>query len=267
MASDFLEIVRPHKTVVPVLISIPHSGTAFPSETLSFFKSEAINQPQDCDWFVDKLYSFAPQLGITIIKNSLCRYVIDFNRDPHSRPLYNDGRLEIGLFPDKTFLGKPILVKPLDEGEQQRRLKNYYWPYYQILSEELERLKLKFGHAILLDAHSIRSRVATIRPDPFPQLILGDQEGRTADLNIVAKVKTLFEKSDFDFSYNHPFKGGHLTRYFGKPESHIHALQLEMCQNIYMSEETIEYLPEKAKKIQEVLKAFLNILINFQEKA
>ena len=32
----------------------------------------------------------------------------------------------------------------------------------------------------------------------------------------------------YGVNHNTPFKGGHITRYFGKPENNIHALQLEM---------------------------------------
>ena len=36
---------------------------------------------------------------------------------------------------------------------------------------------------------------------------------------------------------NGRFKGGYITRHYGDPAQHVHAVQLEMCQSLYMSEQ------------------------------
>ncbi|MBL7877397.1 MAG: N-formylglutamate amidohydrolase, partial [Cyclobacteriaceae bacterium] len=73
----------------PILISVPHCGTRFPDELKDQYKPALINAPDDTDWFVDILYDFAPALGITMIMANYSRWVIDLNRDPHSKPLYS----------------------------------------------------------------------------------------------------------------------------------------------------------------------------------
>jgi N-formylglutamate deformylase len=74
-------------------VSIPHCGTLFPKEIINDFDPALIKAPDDTDWFVDRLYDFAPSLGITMITAVFSRWVIDLNRHPDSKPLYNDGRI------------------------------------------------------------------------------------------------------------------------------------------------------------------------------
>src|SRR5690242_9403103 len=93
---------------VPILISVPHCGFDFPQELKDQYKSNLASSPDDTDWFVNKLYDFAPSMGMTMISAVYSRWVIDLNRDPKSKPLYSDGRIITGLCPTTNFLGEPI---------------------------------------------------------------------------------------------------------------------------------------------------------------
>src|SRR5687767_11852699 len=93
---------------VPIIISIPHCGTSFPEELLNEFKPDLIRFPDDTDWFVEKLYDFAPGMGMKIVHAVYSRWVIDLNRDPENKPLYTDGRLMTGLCPVTDFTGAPL---------------------------------------------------------------------------------------------------------------------------------------------------------------
>jgi N-formylglutamate deformylase len=54
---------------------------------------------------------------------------------------------------------------------------------------------------------------------------------------------------------NGRFKGGFITRHYGRPTEHVHAVQLEMCQSLYMQEEVpFVYDEERAARIQPLLK-------------
>ena len=88
---------------VPILLSVPHCGIAFPEELRDQFNPALSKSPDDTDWFVDKLYSFALELGIPMISATYSRWVIDLNRDPESKPLYQDGRIITALCPTTTF--------------------------------------------------------------------------------------------------------------------------------------------------------------------
>ena len=73
-------------------------------------------------------------------------------------------------------------------------------------------LKKEFGYAILFDCHSIKRNVPTISKDPFPDLILGDNDSNSAN-TILSEValKTLSKDMLFEVTHNHPFKGGHIV--------------------------------------------------------
>jgi N-formylglutamate deformylase len=61
---------------------------------------------------------------------------------------------------------------------------------------------------------------------------------------------------------NGRFKGGHITRHYGRPEHGIHALQLEMCQCTYMDETApFAYRPDLAGQVQPLLQRMLNAVM------
>ena len=241
--------------VVPIILSIPHSGTEFPDEIKDDYLPEQLASLDDTDWFLQDLYDFAPAMGITIVHAKYSRWAIDLNRDPKSAPLYNDGRLITGLCSSTDFLGNQLYKEGRipDEKEQERRLEKYYWPYYQMVTNLLAQRKEQFGEALLWDAHSIREKVLTIRPTSFPEMILGNVDGKSSRNDLIKNtLKTL--SSTFSVSHNDPFKGGHITRYFGDPSNKIHALQLERNKNLYMDDSETKYDAERAAKMQLVLK-------------
>ncbi len=208
------------------------------------------------DWFVQQLYEFATELGITIIHAKYSRWVIDLNRDPESAPLYNDGRIITGLTTLTDFFGKDIYIDEEhtpNKQEVDRRLKEYYWPYYNKIEGLLSDLKTEFDDVLLWDAHSIRQSVKTIRKDNFPDLILGNNDEKTAHQNLISVTLSGLKDSGHIVTHNTPFKGGHITRYFGKPENGIHALQLEMVKKLYMKDDELVYSEDRANEIRKIL--------------
>ena len=261
---ELYKITEPKTDAVPIVLSVPHAGTAFPPEIKNHYKKRMRKHLDDTDWFVDQLYQFAPSLGITIIKANLSRWVIDLNRDPESTPLYNDNRLITSNTPTTDFFGNPIYkssdLEP-NEIEKDRRLKEYYWPYYRKVNSLLTERKEQFGQVLLWDAHSIRHKVSTIQSDPFPDMILGNNDAQTAHPKLIETALTKLRSTEFNISHNTPFKGGHITRYFGQPNHHVHALQLEMNKILYMDDNEITYNVKRAEKVQKVLQNTLKDLI------
>ena len=249
---------------VPIILSVPHAGTKFPKELKKHYNKRMQQQIDDTDWYVDKLYKFAQNMGITIIIAKYNRWVIDLNRDPESAPLYSDGRIITGLTSTTDFFGNNIYRKKRynpDAYEINRRLETYYWPYYKKIEALLEERKTEFGKALLWDAHSIRAFVPTIRKEKFPDLILGNNDGKTAHPEITKSAIEGLNSGDYQVNVNSPFKGGHITRYFGKPENNIHALQLEMNKILYMDDRELNFDKERADKMRKVLKTTLEGLI------
>jgi N-formylglutamate deformylase len=251
-------------TEVPILISVPHCGTDFPEEIKGQYNPDLIVAPDDTDWFVHQLYDFAPSMGMMLIAAKYSRWVIDLNRDPQSKPLYSDGRIITALCPTTTFLGEPLFSderKEIDQQEINRRLEKYYQPYHKLIEENIIRLKNKFGKVLLWDCHSIRQVVQTIQKEKFPDLILGDADGTSASAGLIETTLSVLDHSNYSVNHNHPFKGGFITRYFGKPLENVHALQLEMTKVNYMDDSEIHYHQERANKMRIVLKNVFNQLI------
>ena len=43
----------------------------------------------------------------------------------------------------------------------------------------------------------------------------------------------------FGPAHNDPYAGGYCTRHYGRPEEHVHSLQIELSRALYMDEATI----------------------------
>lgn len=253
---ELFSITQPSIPRVPIVLSIPHSGTQFPVELKDQFDPKLAGAPDDTDWFVDRLYDFAPALGITTIAANLSRWIIDLNRNPEGIPLYTDGRIITAICPTTDFLGNHLYKdhrKEVEVRELERRKEQYFWPYYQQVQKLLDALKSEFGQVLLWDCHSIKQVVKTIQTEKFPNLILGNADGTSASPGLIESVLSIFEYSAYTITHNHPFKGGNITRSFGKPAENQHALQLEMTKVMYMDDTETHYDEERAGKMRGVL--------------
>ena len=227
---------------------------------------KSFEQPDDTDWFVHDLYNFAADLGITTIHAKYSRLVIDLNRDPESVPLYTDGRIITELVPKTDFLGGEIYIDNKfipDDAEIGRRIENYYRPYHQKIEKLLQERLKEFGKVLLWDAHSIRRFVPTIREEHFPDLILGDNDEKSAGKEIIEIALANLQKGKYGVNHNAPFKGGFITRSFGKPENNVHALQLELVKTNYMNDAELEFDEDRANEMRSVLRPVFEKLIKF----
>lgn len=262
-------LIEPTAGRVPIILSSPHSGVEFPGELKAHFRPETAAQPDDTDWFVHDLYNFAPGLGIAVIRARYSRWVIDLNRDPHSKPLYNDGRIITELVPKTDFFGNRIYADEKflpDDAEIERRLKNYYQPYYRKIENLLAARLNEFGKVLLWDAHSIRRFVPTIRREPFPDLILGDNDGKSAALEIIEMALNDLKAGKYGVNHNAPFKGGQITRFFGKPATRVHAVQLEMAKDNYMNDDELTFNEDRAAEMRKILRPVFIKLIEYLTK-
>jgi N-formylglutamate deformylase len=246
----------PNAEQIPILLSIPHCGTAFPDDIRDQYVQELIEAPDDTDWFVDQLYSFAPSMGITVLSAVWSRWVIDLNRHPASKPLYSDGRIITDLCPLTTFLGQSLYKdgrRRISDEEVARRTVLYFDPYHTKLQELLADMRARFGVVLLWDCHSIRQVVPTIQSDKFPDLILGSADGKSAHARLIETALESLRKGRYSVQHNDPFKGGFITRQYGIPHDHQHALQLEMSKINYLDDTETRFHPERAKKMGELL--------------
>jgi N-formylglutamate deformylase len=221
----------------PLLISFPHVGTALPADQQHRYTPRAL-QVEDTDWFLDRLYGFAADLGATLIVPRHSRYLIDLNRSSDNRPMY-PGQNNTELCPTRHFTGEPLYREGQapDDAEIQRRVQRYWQPYHDALRDELAALKGAHGHAVLFDAHSIKSELPWLFEGTLPHMNVGTVQGHSCAATLRAAVAAVFEsQTEFSHVVDGRFKGGHITRHFGQPAQGVHTVQLEMCWRAYMDE-------------------------------
>lgn len=240
---------------VPLLVSMPHTGTEIPTELQGDYADRALGL-EDTDWHLHRLYDFLPTLGASVIRPKYSRYVIDLNRPPDDAPMY-PGASNTELCPTRFFNGDALYKegRAPDLAERLRRREAYWQPYHSALAAELARLKAEHGFALLWDAHSIRSEIPWLFEGRLPDLNIGTANGAAAHESITEAAATACAGVPGVSSIvNGRFKGGYITRHYGRPAQHVHAVQLEKCQSLYMQEVApFAYDDTLAKKIQPVL--------------
>jgi N-formylglutamate deformylase len=252
----------------PILISIPHTGTHIPNDIACNMTQVALQMP-DVDWHVTQLYAFAKQLNISVLSANYMRYVIDLNRLPDNASLYS-GQDTTGLCPIDTFSKQAIYMVGAEPNqlEIQRRIKLYWQPYHDKLTAELQRIRELHGFAILWDAHSIASHVPRFFDGKLPDLNFGTADSQSCDASLQLALANTMQQSEYakNYSYvfNGRFKGGYITRHYGKPEANIHGIQLEISQCIFMQESTpCVYKRELAKNLKFLLNDLLQSCIHW----
>ncbi len=220
----------------PLVVDIPHAGTGVTPELEARLTPAARAFP-DTDWHVDKLYAFARDAGATLMVAAHSRYLVDLNRDPSGAALYA-GADNTELCPTRTFADEPIYGDaPPDVEEIVARRAAYFEPYHAQLGAEIERVKSQHGFAVLLDGHSIRSVAPRFFAGRLPDLNLGTADGASCAVSLQRTAHGFIgNAAGFTHVVNGRFKGGYVTRHYGKPALGVHAMQLEMAQACYMDE-------------------------------
>jgi N-formylglutamate deformylase len=195
-------------------------------------------QVEDTDWFLDRLYAFVIDLGASLLVPTHSRYLIDLNRPRENAPMYA-GQNNTELCPTRFFTGEPLYLEGLapDAAEIARRVHTHWQPYHDTLQDELSRLHAVHGHAVLFDAHSIKSELPWLFDGTLPHMNLGTVGGTSCAPALRDALAGVFAaQTRYTHVVDGRFKGGHITRQNGRPALGVHAVQLEMCWRAYMQE-------------------------------
>jgi len=248
---------------VPLLVSMPHVGTHIPADIASGMTDAALKLP-DTDWHLERLYDFLDELGASVLVATHSRYVIDLNRPSDNANLY-PGQDTTGLCPIDTFHKEAVYQpgKLPDETEIRRRVDEYWTPYHAALSAELQRLRAEHGVAMLWDAHSICSIVPRFFEGRLPDFNIGTASGTSCDPRLGERLlDAARQASGYSAVLNGRFKGGHITRHYGKPEQDIHAVQLELAEATYMQEQhPYDFDEALANGVRPALRRFIELML------
>lgn len=236
-----------HQGNSPIVVSMPHSGVELLPEMEARLSNQAKSLP-DTDWYIPELYDFLLSSDISVISANYSRYVIDLNRPIDDKPLY--ASKTTGLFPEILFSDEPVFLPGKEHSNTlKEKIKEEVWQtYHQQIEKELERVKNKFGFGILFDAHSIAAKVPMLFDGTLPDFNFGNNDGMASDTQFLTSLEDIISDSGFSCVCNGRFKGGYITRSFGQPQKHIHAIQLELSQATYLANNSDGYQLDLIKK-------------------
>ncbi|MEY8828358.1 N-formylglutamate deformylase [Sedimentitalea sp. XS_ASV28] len=229
----------------PIVLGLPHTGTGLPDDVMVRLNARGRGL-DDTDWHIHRLYDgLLPDA--TTVRATFHRYVIDANRDPSGANLY-PGQNTTGLVPLTDFDGHDIWETPPDSEEIEDRRQRFHAPYHAALQAELARVRERHGIAILYDCHSIRSEIPFLFDGILPDFNIGTNMGTTCDPRIEAATRDICSSAaGYSSTVNGRFKGGWTTRHYGHPEDGLHAIQMELAQSTYLTQETAPWTYDEAK--------------------
>src|SRR5262245_13966431 len=219
----------PKREAVPIVASLPHSGMYVPPEIERLFTQRHRQWLRNTDWFLPQLYSFLPDLGVTMVEATHSRYVTDLNRDP-SGELF--GSFARAVIAEATADGAPIYTELPDPSALTERVRAFHAPYHAILRRILAYTVERFGRALLLDLHSFMGPIHN-------DVCIGDRWGRSCSSDVSDAFHDAFSAEGFDVVRNAPFAGGHIVRRHASPPT-VAALQLEVRYTTYLGCSQVE---------------------------
>jgi N-formylglutamate deformylase len=234
---DWLKV---HRGSAALLLCMPHTGTDIPPAIEKSLTSSWLSR-KDTDWWIERLYAFAPELGASVVRTGLSRTVIDANRDPSGASLY-PGQATTALCPTTTFDGEPLYQASAAPSAQEiaARRREYFEPYHEAVRTELARLRAAHPTVVVYDCHSIRSQIPRLFAGKLPNFNIGTFGGASCDARLTHAIEEVCAGTGFSRVTNGRFQGGYTTRHYGRPTQGVHAVQMELACRGYLREPQAE---------------------------
>ncbi len=236
------------KTSSPVIIASPHSGTFYPERFFHLTDLKLSEFQQYEDACVDKLFSFAPAMGLTMISAVYARAWIDLNRHPleldptmFSDKIPSQAKTEsawvkngFGVIPRQLNDNKLIYKEKLRFAVEQSRLTDIHFPYHNMLKNLIKKNLNFYGKSLLLDLHSMPLLPANrFIKGKMPDFVLGTSDNHSCCGEITRTIMNLLQEMGYFVTLNLPYSGAYTTLYYGRPESHSHVIQMEIGRHLY----------------------------------
>jgi len=241
-----------------LVLDSPHSGTRYAADFLFSCESLVLRRAQDTH--VEKLYDFAPGLGVHWVEAHFPRSYLDANRNtteidetlldaPWPGELETDARVMSKVRLGKGLIwrtkddGLPIYSRQLTVAEVSTRITNCWQPYHAAVASAIDAAHAQHGYSIHLNCHSMPAKAASHATE-FPgeahaDFVVGDRDGTTANPVLSHLICEHLRSLGYSVAYNHPYKGVELVRRYGEPEIERHSIQLEINRKLYMDENTL----------------------------
>ena len=258
----------------PLLVSIPHCGSTFPKEFLKAIKHDELTLRKNEDiWVKDLLEPALTEGGVTAISLNISRAFIDVNRakvELDTNMFYDYPKIDLGLNQQRSRYGLGIIHKitadstPIYDGllsykETEQRIKNIYDLYHKRLKELIAVIIKKFGFCLVLDCHSMPSKICSIISEsPRIDICLGNLFEQSCPNKISFFVENELVRREYYVSKNRPYSGAYITFNYCEPRKKSYTLQLEINRIIYANEENLS----KSENFQKVSHDLSKIIVN-----
>ena len=247
-------VSEPERQTVPFVFNVPHAGAVYPLSFLSESRLDALALRRSEDAYVDDLFDRAAELGAPLMAACFPRAYLDLNREPYELdPRMFDGRLPpfantrsmrvaggLGTVPRIVADGQEIYRRKLSVDEAMRRIEWLYKPYHRMLRQLVHRTSRVFGHAVLIDCHSMPSTSVGREEGAKADIVLGDRYGTSCASILTDIVDEILRRRGYTVVRNKPYAGGFITEHYGEPALGRHALQIEINRALYMDERSLE---------------------------
>ncbi len=246
----------------PLVLDSPHSGTSYPPDFAYACELPTLRTAEDTH--VEKLYDFAPGLGVHWVEAHFPRSYLDANRNtteidetlldaPWPGAIETNVkamgkvRLGKGLIWRTTDEGLPIYKRQLSVAEVQARIANCWQPYHAAVASAIDSAHAVHGYSIHINCHSMPA-VASSSATDFPgekhaDFVVGDRDGTSSNPALSRLMSDYLRGLGYSVAYNHPYKGVELVRRYSNPASQRHSIQLEINRKLYMNEKTLDITP------------------------
>lgn len=250
-------VMAPRVQLIPFVFSSPHSGRNYPSSFRRASNLDALTLRRSEDSFVEEIFASAVDLGAPLVHALFPRAYLDANREPYELdpdmfeeplpPHVNTRSLRVagglGTIARVVADATEIYSKPLSFAEAERRIADLYMPFHEALTSLLQDTHKTFGHAILIDCHSMPSVAGPTDEDrghERPDIVLGDRYGTSCNPRLTEEAERILQQLGYSVSRNNPYAGGFNTEHYGQPQRGLHALQIEINRALYMNEARME---------------------------
>lgn len=262
------------KPAFPFVLSIPHSGTYFPPEFLNAVNCSVEVMRHNEDLLVDALLQKAMDFGLPTLKMLVSRVFIDLNRDrleldpamfhnyPQNKDILYDKhcRVGLGVVHRINYLRQPLYKGLLDYNEVEKRLKNVYDVYHKQLQKIIDKCLKKFGFCLVLDCHSMPSKICSIIDDRSGiDICLGNLFSQSCPQEISDFLAGQFWNKNYNVEFNCPYSGAYITFNYCQPRRKIHTLQLEINRALYADEDKLSPNENFATVADDVSDAVINL--------
>ncbi|MEP3047072.1 MAG: N-formylglutamate amidohydrolase [Roseibium sp.] len=250
----------------PIILCLPHSGTEIPPAIAKRLNATGRLQT-DLSWRLEDVFNMREDLGLTVIRSTISRYVIDLDKDPetHLSAAVDPTK---ALCPLTTLDGKNLYQDEEQPGstEIEQRMLLFHSPFHRALRQQIERVSRRFDKVIILDCQSMRSHIRGVTDKGLPLVNIGSFDGTSCDPELRDLLAESFKnQKGFTVSVDEQVHGGFIARTYGLPESGLHSMSLLFAQRSYLRHESPPFEPDttRVRRLKAVMEDNLSRLIEW----